>query len=58
MAEDYVNFLTTNAVPKVMTLSEIEEATKADKTLQKLAEITREENWEMLNELSTQMILT
>lgn len=46
-AEDYVNFLTTNAVPKAMTLSEIEDATKAVKTLQ-LVKIIREGKWESL----------
>ena len=38
-AEQYVNFLTTHAVPKAMTIQEIQEATKSDKTLQRLIEI-------------------
>jgi hypothetical protein len=32
-AEQYVNFLTMHAVPKAMTIQEIQEATKHDKTL-------------------------
>ena len=33
MTADYVNFLITHAVPKAMSLSEIKQATKDDKTL-------------------------
>ena len=33
MTEDYVNFLITHAVPKAMSLSEVQQATKDDKTL-------------------------
>ena len=35
-ASRYVNFLSDHAVPKAMSLSEIEAATKEDTTLQKL----------------------
>ena len=45
MAEEYVHFLSTHAVPKAMTLSEIQAATKDDPTLQKLAEIICNDNW-------------
>ena len=34
MAEDYVHFLSIHTVPKAMTLSEIQEATAVDPTLQ------------------------
>ena len=46
MAEDYVNFLTTHAVPKAMFLAEIQEATKADNTLQSLTEMISTNQWE------------
>ena len=39
MTEDYVNFLITHAVPKAMSLSEIQQATKYDKTLQHIIEM-------------------
>ena len=39
MAEDYVNFLSLHAVPRAMTLKELQEATKADKTLQQLMQV-------------------
>lgn len=42
-AEQYVNFLTMHAVPKAMTIQEIQEATKHDKTLQRLTEISRKQ---------------
>ena len=45
-AENYVNFLTTHAVPKAMTLQEIKDATKKDKTLEGLAKIIREQLWD------------
>ena len=34
ISEEYVNFITKNAVPKAMTLQEIEEETEKDETLQ------------------------
>ena len=37
MAEEYVNFVTSFAVPKAMTLEEIKQATAEDVTLQYLA---------------------
>ena len=39
MAEDYINFLSGHAVPKALTLSEIQKATRADQTLQQLAKM-------------------
>ena len=45
MAEEYVNFLCGHAVPKAMSLSEIQQATKSDPTLQQLAKMIRSEQW-------------
>ena len=49
-AEQYVNFLTTHAVPKAMTIQEIENATKTDKTLQRLIEIIHTQAWGSLTD--------
>ena len=46
LAEDYVNFLVGHAVPKAMSLSEIQQATKEDNTLQYLAEVIRGDIWD------------
>ena len=54
MATRYVNFISSHAVPKAMSLSEIEEATKEDVTLQKLADFIRTNGWDSLNDLSDQ----
>ena len=43
-AEQYVNFIATNATPNAMTLSEIKQATKDDATLQKVIELIRNNN--------------
>ena len=45
MAEDYVNFISNHAVPKAMSLSEIKQATRADNTLQCVAELIRSNQW-------------
>ena len=45
MAEDYINFLSLHAVPRAMTLTELQEATKADKTLQQLMQVIRSGEW-------------
>eukprot|EP00794_Sanderia_malayensis_P017220 gene17220-biopygen14822 len=48
-AEQYVQFLTTHAVPKAMTLDEIQTETKLDKTLQQIRTNTiRTNNWKYL----------
>ena len=49
-AEQYVNFLTTHAVPKAMTIQEIQNATKTDKTLQRLIEIIHTQAWGSLTD--------
>ena len=53
LAEDYVNFLINHAIPKAMSLDEIQQATKADSTLQRLVEIIRMEQWESIIRGST-----
>ena len=45
LAEDYVNFLSSHAVPKAMTLEEVRTATSTDSTLQYVARAIRENNW-------------
>ncbi|CAC5416418.1 unnamed protein product [Mytilus coruscus] len=45
VAEQYVNFITNQALPKAMTLSEVKCATMADKTLQKAIELSRNGKW-------------
>ena len=41
MAEEYVNFIASEAVPKAMILGEVKRATLNDKTLQVVAEFIR-----------------
>ena len=48
-AEEYVHFISTHAVPKAMSLQEIQRSTKADPTLQKLAEFIHSDNWDSLS---------
>ena len=45
IADEYVNFITKNAVPKAMTLQEIEEKTENDKTLQAASDLIRRNRW-------------
>ena len=45
MAEVYVNFISNHAVLKAMSLSEIKQATRADNTLQCIAELIRSNQW-------------
>ena len=45
IAEDYVNFLTHQAVPKAITLSEIEEETQKDHTMQAVRSFIQQGNW-------------
>lgn len=49
--EEYVNFLSVNAVPKAMTLQEIQQATTQDKTLQCVAHLVRNSNWKKHDDL-------
>ena len=54
LAEDYVCFLTSHAVPKAMTLIEIEQATATDATLQCLADLIRTRKWSQLDNPESQ----
>ena len=47
MASCYVNSLSDHAVPKAMSLSEIEAATKEDNTLRTLADLIRKDKWDL-----------
>ena len=51
LAEDYVNFLSLNAVPKARTLDEIQKVTTKDKTLQCVVHITRNQGRKNLDAL-------
>ena len=44
-SEECVNFLSQHAVPKEMTLAEIETATRDDATLQRVILNIRNKNW-------------
>ena len=45
VAEDYVNYVCRNAVPKAMTLQEIKRETKVDTAMQALAKAIENEEW-------------
>ena len=51
MAEEYVNFLVSSAVPKAMTLEEIQQATAVDVTLQCLVHFIQKHAWNELDNL-------
>jgi hypothetical protein len=46
IAEEYVNYLTVTSTPKALTVQEIEEATKADATLQAVSKAIETGNWQ------------
>ena len=45
IAEEYVNYIVSTSTPKAMTVAEIEEATKADATLQAVSKAIETCNW-------------
>ena len=51
LAEEYVNFLASAAVPKAMTLAEIQEATAQDITMQCLAYLIPTQSWRNIDKL-------
>ena len=51
--EEYVNFLAHHAIPKALTVEEIQDATLEDKTLQMLIDIIETNLWHKLNAIST-----
>ncbi len=56
VADAYVNFLTDHAIPKAMTLSQIQEATQQDSTLQALAEIIRSNRWNDISKIENENV--
>lgn len=48
-AEEYVNFVAANAVPKAMTLVEIQDATKNDPTLREVIRLIKDGSWRSLS---------
>ena len=55
IAEKYVCFLTQYAVPKAMTLPEIQQVTTADPTLQLLLKLITTGKWYLIDNLNTQV---
>ena len=51
IAEEYVNFITSNAVPKAMTIEEIKHRTKEDQTMQTVIDLVRSCRWNSINQL-------
>ena len=51
MADKYVNFLVSHAILKAMTLSDIQQATVTDTTLQCLVYLIQMDSWNDLNHL-------
>ncbi|CAB3996481.1 Transposon Ty3-G Gag-Pol poly [Paramuricea clavata] len=54
MADNYVCFLTQHAVPRAMTLPEIQQATMADSTLQILSNLITTGKWHLIDSLDVQ----
>ena len=54
MADNYVCFLTQHAVPRAMTLPEIQQATVADSTLQVLSNLITTGKWHLIDSLDLQ----
>src|SRR6218665_1589320 len=50
VSEEYINFVISNAVPKAMTLEQIEEATASDVILQKIFKCIKSNNWKEAQE--------
>ena len=45
IAEEYINFVTEQAIPRTITLSEVQEATRNDKELQSVGRALQSGNW-------------
>ena len=45
IAEQYVNYVTVNAIPQAIRLTDVREATQSDKTLQMVIELSRTNRW-------------
>ena len=55
LAEDYVYFLTSHAVPKAMSLAEIEQATAEDATLKCLMDLLHTGKWHQIDTSSEEV---
>ena len=51
-ASQYVNFMSTHAVPKAMTIEEVKKSTKEDSTLQKLVEVICSGEWKSVDKIT------
>jgi hypothetical protein len=58
IAEQYVNFILIQAIPKAMTLSEVKCASMTDRKLQKAIEWTRNGKWYQLKKVQDPYIDT
>ena len=56
MAEEYVNYIFTNAVPKALTQEEIMIATKEDATLQAVISALNSGQWHNIQSVETECI--
>ena len=45
VAEEYVNYLSDHCIPKAMSISEVKEATKRDKTMQAVMSALQDSKW-------------
>ena len=45
VADEYVNYICTNAIPKAMRLQEIQAETEKDSTLQSLIKVIKTDRW-------------
>ena len=55
-AEEFVAFLSHHAVPRAMTLSEIQQKTSSDPTLQKVAELIQSDDWPQISQITDEEI--
>ena len=51
IAEEYVNFITSSAVLKTMTLEQIKHHTREDQTLQTVIDLVRSGRWNSINQI-------
>ena len=52
IAEAYVRFISSNAIPKATTIEEIDSATSTDPTLQKVIELHQNDKWDTIASIS------
>ena len=56
VAEEYVKFISINAIPKAISLADIQKATKEDKTLQRLIQCVRSGKWNFSGEVNVKQL--